>query len=94
MNELADQGDSPFDAINGKDTRDAIFNSIRSLPLSERTATTLFYINGYSAADVGKFLDVPVSTVKSRLHSARTRLKARMIKMVKNLYKQVLRVKR
>jgi len=83
MNELADQGDSPFETVSKKDTRDAIFNSICSLPLSERTATTLFYINGYSAADVGKFLDMPVGTVKSRLHSARTRLKARMIKMVK-----------
>ncbi|MHC4480370.1 MAG: RNA polymerase sigma factor, partial [Planctomycetota bacterium] len=45
-------------------------------------ATALFYINGYSMAEVGDFLDVRVSTVKSRLHSARKRLKGRMVGMV------------
>ena len=84
MNDMADYGDSPFETISKKDTQDAILNSVNSLPQHERTTTTLFYINGYSMADVSKFLDVPVSTVKSRLHSARTKLKGRMIKMVRD----------
>ena len=83
MNELADQSDSPFEAMSKKDTQDAISKGIQMLPMPERTATALFYINGYTAAEVSKFLDVPVSTVRSRLHSARTKLKARMIKMAK-----------
>jgi len=84
MNDLADYGDSPFEIINKKDAQDAILDSINSLHQHERTTTTLFYINGYSMAEVSKFLDVPVSTVKSRLHSARTKLKGRMIKMVRD----------
>lgn len=86
MNDLAVHDDSPFEAISKKDTQDAVLKNIHALPLHERTTTTLFYIDGYSLADVGRFLDVPVSTVKSRLHSARTRirLKARMINMVKD----------
>jgi RNA polymerase sigma factor (sigma-70 family) len=84
MNDMANHGDSPFETISKKDTQDAILKSVNSLPPQERTMTTLFYINGYSMADVGKFLDVPISTVKSSLYSARTRLKGRMIKMVRD----------
>ncbi len=84
MNDMTDHDYSPFEIISQKDTQDAILNSVNSLPQNERTTTTLFYINGYSMADVGRFLDLPVSTVKSRLHSARTRLKGRMIKMVRD----------
>jgi len=84
MKDLADHGESPFETISKKDTQNLILNCVHSLPQHERTTTTLFYINGYSMTDVSKFLDVPVSTVKSRLHSARTRLKGRMIKMVRD----------
>ena len=84
MNDLPDHSDSPFETINKKDIQNTILDSINALPQHERTTTTLFYINGYSMADVSKFLDVPLSTTKSRLHSARTRLKGRMIKMVRD----------
>lgn len=50
-------------------------------------ATTLFYINGYSMAEVGDFLDVPLGTVKSSLHSARKKLKERMVEMAKETLK-------
>jgi RNA polymerase sigma factor (sigma-70 family) len=83
-NVIADPSHSPIEMISKKETQDVVLNSINSLPLNERTTTALFYINGYSMAEVGKFLDVPVSTVKSRLHSARTKLKGRMIRMVKD----------
>jgi uncharacterized protein len=41
----------------------------------------LFYIGGYSHREVGEFLQVPVTTVKKRLHSARQRLRERMSAM-------------
>ncbi len=62
--------------------RDRVLSTVRSLPEREREVTTLFYINGYSHDDIAGFLDVPVSTVKSRLHTSRKRLKERMLEMV------------
>ena len=44
--------------------------------------TTLFYINGYSQKEIAGFLEVPVTTVKNRLHASRKRLKERMFAMV------------
>jgi GNAT superfamily N-acetyltransferase len=50
---------------------------------------TLFYISEYSQQEIGAFLEIPVSTVKMRLHHARKRLKERMIIMIQdNLYRQ------
>jgi RNA polymerase sigma factor (sigma-70 family) len=56
-----------------------IFDAIHALPDHERDTMLLFYISGYSMDEVGAFLDVPVSTVKGRLHSARNRLRASLL---------------
>jgi len=82
--ELPDErASSPLDLLGEEERRQAVLQSIEGLPERERTTTTLFYIDGYSMADVGQFLDVPLSTVKSRLHSARSKLRKRMVAMVK-----------
>jgi hypothetical protein len=65
-----------------------VLSAVNALPEHERAATALFYITGYSMAEVGEFLEVPVSTVKSRLHSARRRLQERMVELVEETIKQ------
>jgi len=52
-----------------------VLEAIKALPDSERLVTTLFYVDGYTQADIGQFLEVPVSTVNKRLYTARQRLK-------------------
>jgi len=56
--------------------KDRVWSAIESLPDHERSAMVLYYISGYSQKEVGSFLDVPVTTVKKRLFSARVRLRA------------------
>ncbi|MBP6965378.1 MAG: sigma-70 family RNA polymerase sigma factor [Armatimonadetes bacterium] len=72
----------PDRIVEQSEIRDAVLAAVRSLPEHERAVTTLFYINGYSHDDIAGFLDVPVSTVKSRLYTSRKRLKERMLEMV------------
>jgi len=74
--------DEPSQVVEARDMRDRVMKAINSLPEHERVVTTLFYINGYSHNDIAGFLDVPVSTVKSRLHTSRNRLKESMMAMV------------
>jgi RNA polymerase sigma factor (sigma-70 family) len=52
-----------------------VLGAIKRLPDNERLVTTLFYVNGYTQADIGNFLEVPVSTVNKRLYTARQQLK-------------------
>ena len=61
-----------------------VLQAINTLPENERLVTTLFYVNGYTQADIGEFLEVPVSTVNKRLYSARQRLKGSVVDSVKD----------
>jgi RNA polymerase sigma factor (sigma-70 family) len=61
-----------------------VLQAINALPENERLVTTLFYVDGYTQADIGEFLEVPVSTVNKRLYSARQRLKGSVIDSVKD----------
>ncbi|MCE5323768.1 sigma-70 family RNA polymerase sigma factor [bacterium] len=80
--ELPSANTGPHELAEQSEMRQRVLNAIRALPENERVVTALFYINGYSHNDIAGFLEVPLSTVKSRLHTARTRLKKRMIDMV------------
>ncbi len=51
------------------------------LPMLEREVLTLFYLEGLSLAETAAALDIPVGTVKSRLHRARAMLRAKLDNM-------------
>ena len=86
--DVASPGGDPHDVAARREEHDRVMSSIRALPDDERVATTLFYINGYSMAEVGEFLEVPVSKVKNSLYSARKRLKRRYMAMMKDAMRQ------
>src|SRR4051794_15468313 len=60
-----------------------VLHAINALPENERLVTTLFYVDGYTQADIGDFLEVPVSTVNKRLYTARQRLKGSVVALFK-----------
>ena len=64
----------PADAVVVAERDDQIRRAILALPERERAATMLFYVAGASYAEVGAALDVPLFTVKKRLHDARRHL--------------------
>jgi len=76
----------PARTAEEREMKDKVLDAIDSLPPPQREATTLFYINGYSQNQIADFLEVPVNTIKTRLHASRKRLKQRMIEMVKEAF--------
>ena len=68
--------------VDDDERKAEVFDAVRELPDHERSAMTLFYIGGYSMEEVATFLEVPVSTVKGRLHSARERLRSMLLDTV------------
>jgi len=48
--------------------------AIDALPEHERIVTLLFYGSGYPLKEIAAFLEIPLTTVKKRLHDARKRL--------------------
>jgi RNA polymerase sigma factor (sigma-70 family) len=85
---LPDPSQGPLESVQQQETRQEVLAAIGALPEHERVTTTLFYIDGYSLAEVGEFLEVPVGTVKRRLHSARNRLRERILAMAADTIRQ------
>ena len=70
-------GDQPaeFDLNDDGFDAEAVHKGLAILPAHHREILTLHYLNDLSTADVGRILDCPPGTVKSRLHHARAALK-------------------
>jgi len=80
----ASQEPTQADAVEQREMSDKILTAVDSLPNHERAATMLYYISGYSQDEVAEFLDVPVTTIKKRLYSARNRLREMLIDLVED----------
>lgn len=74
--DLPDLDFGPEERILGAETREAIWQAIDSLPPSQRAAIVLRYFLELPEAETAQRLGVPPGTVKSRLATARSRLRA------------------
>ncbi len=87
QDELAEQAahdPAPHEQVEQDEMQQHVLEAVNRLSKAQRETTMLFYISGYSVAEVASIQEVPIGTVKRRLHSAREALKKEMIDMVKN----------
>jgi RNA polymerase sigma-70 factor (ECF subfamily) len=68
----------PYEAVERKDEWQQIQRVISSLPLNQRIVVVLYYLNDLSMKEIADILDIPVGTVKSRLHYGRLTLKKKL----------------
>jgi len=59
---------------------DAVRKALAHLPVSQKAAIALFYLEEMSVAEVSIALDIPIGTVKTRLMHAREKLKTTLTK--------------
>ena len=64
----------PGDGIEQNERREWIREAVAALPEQLRSAVKLVYFRGLKYREAADELEVPVGTVKSRLHSAVKRL--------------------
>jgi RNA polymerase sigma-70 factor (ECF subfamily) len=62
---------------------DEITNAINSLPLEFRTVIILCDLEGFTYEEMATILDIPIGTVRSRLHRTRTMLKEKLYEYAK-----------
>ena len=87
VDQAASEDRGPRARLERKELRERVLGAIGRLGQAQRETTTLFYINGYSVAEVAAIQEVPLGTVKGRLHDARQKLKQQLIGMVENVLK-------
>jgi RNA polymerase sigma factor (sigma-70 family) len=71
--------DDPQKKLERDELRKTVFAAIETLPVNERIAVTLFYLDEQTHADISAFLEVPMTTVAKRLYSARERMKGKVM---------------
>lgn len=72
---FADKGDSPEMLSTREEDAKILWDGINRLPVEYRSPLILREIEGASYDDIAEMLDVPVGTIRSRLHRARIALK-------------------
>ncbi len=69
---------------------DEISNALNSLDVDFRTVIILCDLEGFKYEEMAKILDIPIGTVRSRLHRARNLLKEKLTQYAKSMgYKNV-----
>jgi RNA polymerase sigma-70 factor (ECF subfamily) len=70
--------DTPAYQAEMDDSWRQVEQAILSLPLSHRGVVVLYYVDDLSLQEISEILEIPVGTVKSRLHYGREALKHRL----------------
>ena len=83
--DIASPGPSPHEALETGETHAALRNAIGALSHAEQQAVLLFYMGECSHAEIAAFLGVTSNAVKTRLYSARQRLRRYMGDIEKRL---------
>jgi len=69
-----------YDAVAENETRftkkSKLLRAINNLSDEQQSIIRLFYVQEYSIKEIGVFLNIPIGTVKSRLFTAREKLKS------------------
>ena len=85
--ELLDADPAMPDQVEQVETRLMIREALDCLSEASRLTLTLFYMQSYSLQEIAAFLEVPITTVKSRLRNARARLRKELMQMVEDTLK-------
>lgn len=80
--QLQHSGKHPDEALETKEIQLAIQNTFKTLSDKVRLTATLFYLDDLSYQEISDFLEIPISTIKSRLYKARKKLKREAIEML------------
>jgi RNA polymerase sigma factor (sigma-70 family) len=74
--EEANPGDNYADESEKLGDRQAFNRVLAKLSAEQRAAITMFYLKDMSVAEIAVSLDIPAGTVKTRLMSARAKMRA------------------
>ena len=87
LDEPAAPQPSPHEDAERSELQQRVMRAVDKLSKTQRETVALFYIGDYSLAEVAAIQEVPLGTIKRRLHEARRRLKEDMFTMVADVLK-------
>jgi RNA polymerase sigma-70 factor, ECF subfamily len=76
--DIAAEGESPSDAAERAERRRVVLACVDTLGPKHKIVVVLHYLNGLNLAEIAEIVEVPVGTVKSRLHYALRKLRVQL----------------
>lgn len=76
---ISDEGASPVEQIQKRERREQVLRALAALPPASRETAALFYFEERSCLEIAGVLELPLGTVKRRLHDARLQLKSQLL---------------
>ncbi len=73
--QLGDRGESPLEELEARELGEAIERAIEALRPEYRSCIILRHVEGRPYEEIAEILDLPLGTVKTYIHRARTELK-------------------
>jgi RNA polymerase sigma-70 factor (ECF subfamily) len=73
--QLSSDEQLPEEAVTDNEQRNELQQEIMKLPEKYRTAIVLKYVEDLSLEEISQIMDIPVPTVKTRIHRGREALK-------------------
>ena len=74
----SEAGDEPIDALIARERAERLWEALGRLKALDRDTLVAFYIRDLSLIEMAEELDVPLGTIKRRLHTARKRLRSEL----------------
>jgi RNA polymerase sigma-70 factor, ECF subfamily len=71
LDTIPDMSPSPEELVERQDLQHEIWRAIQSLPHKYRSICVLYYSEQLKFSEIGRILDVPATTVKTRFHRVR-----------------------
>ena len=72
---VAARTESPVEILSREEQQEALQRALDQLPEEQKAVVILSEIQGLKYQDIGAILEIPVGTVKSRMHTAMEKLK-------------------
>ena len=72
-------GDQPVDELITRERAERLWEAMGRLKALDRESLIAFYIRGLSLVEIADELNVPLGTIKRRLHTARKRLRTELV---------------
>jgi RNA polymerase sigma-70 factor (ECF subfamily) len=76
--DLAAEGESPSEAAERAERRRVVLACVDTLGPKHKIVVVLHYLNGLNLAEIAEIVEVPIGTVKSRLHYALRKLRVQL----------------
>jgi RNA polymerase sigma-70 factor (ECF subfamily) len=80
QDQLVGDGADPTVETQHRELGDSIRDALATLPEEHRTVFVLSEVQGLKYAEISEVLDVPVGTIKSRMHNATKRLRDALVR--------------